>query len=238
MQAADHQFALQPGRELWVGSIEFGKRPFDDIDRVHPPEQGRVRLGDLQRDLGPFPPIGHQPQRLLQVHARHLAPSGRLRASRLPQHLGPLAGCRRLGQRPAQQGLRPAARRCPSPPVPPHATAPAPTHHPPARRRPDARPPAPAGPRRRAAAGPRTDGLGHARRRPATPQARPAQPGEQTAAGHRPPAPRPGQDRPPAAQPIPSLSPRSPPRDAAGSHPLPRRSPGPGPARQGRRSRL
>ena len=52
MQAADHQFAFQPGGELRVGIAEFGQRAFDDVHRFYPPEQRRVRLGDLQRDYG------------------------------------------------------------------------------------------------------------------------------------------------------------------------------------------
>ena len=112
VKPADHQLALQPGRELLVGLAELRERPFDDIHRVHPPEQGRVRLGDLERDLGALPRIGGQPQRLLQQHARRFAPRARLRASRLTQNPGPLRGWRRFGQRPAQQtcrGLRCAA---------------------------------------------------------------------------------------------------------------------------------
>ncbi len=50
MQAADHQFALKPARQLLVSLTEFGERPFDDIHRVHPPEQGRIGIGHLQRD--------------------------------------------------------------------------------------------------------------------------------------------------------------------------------------------
>ena len=58
MQAADHQLAFQPGGELVVGVTEFGERPFDDVHRVHPPEQRRVRLGHLQRDPGALPRAG------------------------------------------------------------------------------------------------------------------------------------------------------------------------------------
>ena len=123
VQAADHQFALQPGRELLVGRTEFGQRPLDDVHRVHPPEQGRVGLGYLQRDLGPGPRACRHPQRLLQQHESPLPPGGDLSASRFPQDPGPLRGRRRLGQCPVQQvrrGLRRAAvhgrpRRLPQP---------------------------------------------------------------------------------------------------------------------------
>jgi hypothetical protein len=92
VQAADHQFALQPGRELRLGRPEFGERPFDDVHRVHPPEQGRMGLGHLQRDLGPDPRAGRHPQRLLQQHEGPLPPGGHLSARRFPQHPGPLRG--------------------------------------------------------------------------------------------------------------------------------------------------
>ena len=123
MQAADHQFALQPGRELLVGRTEFGQRPLDDVHRVHPPEQGRVGLGYLQGDLGPGPRACRHPQRLLQQHESPLPPGGHLSASRFPQDPGPLRGRRRLGQCPVQQvrrSLRRAAvhgrpRRLPQP---------------------------------------------------------------------------------------------------------------------------
>ena len=69
------------------------------------------------------------------MHARHLAPGARLRASRLTQHLRPLPLWRRLGQRPAQQngrGLRRAAvHRRPR-------GLPQPRQHPAITRRPDA----------------------------------------------------------------------------------------------------
>ena len=103
VETADDELALEPGRERLVGLAELRQRPFDDIHRVHPPEQRRVRLGHLERDLGALPRIGGQPQRLLQVHARRLAPGARLRASRLAQDVDPLRGRRRLGQRAAQQ---------------------------------------------------------------------------------------------------------------------------------------
>ena len=112
VQAADHQFALQPGRELRLGRTEFGERPFDDIHRVHPPEQGRIGLGHLQRDLGADPRAGRHAQRLLQQHEGPLPPGGHLGAGRFPQDPGPLPGRRRFGQRPVQQirrGLRRAA---------------------------------------------------------------------------------------------------------------------------------
>jgi hypothetical protein len=117
MQAADHQFALQPARQLPVGRTKFGQRPFDDIHRVHPPEQRRIGLGNLQRDLGALARAGGHPQRFLQQHEGLLPPGGHLGAGRLPQDRGPLLRWRRLGQRPVQQigrGLRRAAvHRCP-----------------------------------------------------------------------------------------------------------------------------
>ena len=112
MKAADHELALEPGRERLVGVAQLRERPLDHIHRLHPPEQRRVRLGDLERDLGALPRIGDQPQRLLQVHARRLAPGARLRARRLAQDADSLPRRRRLGQRAAQQvgrGLRRAA---------------------------------------------------------------------------------------------------------------------------------
>ena len=90
VQAADHEFALQPGRELCLSRTEFGQRPFDDIHRVHPPEQGGIGLGHLQRDLGPGPRAARHPQRLLQQHESPLPPGRHLCASRFPQHPGPL----------------------------------------------------------------------------------------------------------------------------------------------------
>ena len=110
-----HQFAFEPGREFLVGVAELSERAFEDIHRVHPPEQSRIGLGDLERDLGSLTSAGDQLQSLFQQHARRLAPGGRLRVCRLPQHPGALPRWRRLGQRPAQQvgcGLRRAAIHC------------------------------------------------------------------------------------------------------------------------------
>jgi hypothetical protein len=103
---AGQQFAFQPGSESVVGLAEFGQCAFEDIDRFYPPEQCRVGLGDLERDLGPLPLASDQLQCLLQVHACHLAPGGRLRAGRFPQNPGPLPRRWRLGQRAAQQVSR------------------------------------------------------------------------------------------------------------------------------------
>ena len=117
VQAADHQLALQPGRQLLVGSVKFGQCPFDHVHRVRPPEQRRVRLGSLQRDRGTLPRVGGRHQRLLQQHERPLPSRGYLHASCFPQHPGPLTGWRRLGQCPVQQARRSLRRagshRCP-----------------------------------------------------------------------------------------------------------------------------
>jgi hypothetical protein len=88
------------------GRAEFGERPFDDVHRVHPPEQRRVGLGHLQRDLGAPARAGGRPQRLLQQHEGPVPPGGHLRARRFPQDHGPPLRRRRLGQRPVQQAHR------------------------------------------------------------------------------------------------------------------------------------
>ena len=90
MKTADHELALEPSRQRLVGLAELRQRPLDDIHRLHPPEQSRVRLRDLERDLGPLPRIGGQAQRLLQLHARRLTPGARLRLSGLSEDGDPL----------------------------------------------------------------------------------------------------------------------------------------------------
>ena len=102
MEAADYQFAFQPALELLVGFTEFGNGRLDDIHRVHPPEQGRIGLGNLQRDLGTLARVNCRPQRFLQQHAGSLPPGRYLRARRFPQDTGPLLRRWRLGQRPVQ----------------------------------------------------------------------------------------------------------------------------------------
>ena len=106
MKPADHQFTFEPGREQLVGLAQLRERPFDDIHRVHPPEQGRIRLGHLERDLGALPPVGDQPQRLLQQDAPAVPAGAHLRPGRLAQHRRPLRQRRRLGQRTVQQNGR------------------------------------------------------------------------------------------------------------------------------------
>ena len=73
----------------------------------------RVRLGDLERDLGALPPVGDQPQRLLQQHARPVSRPALASARAASRSTAdPLPRRRRLGQRTAQQngrGLRRAA---------------------------------------------------------------------------------------------------------------------------------
>ena len=104
VKTADHELALEARRERLVGIAELGERPLDDVHRVDPPKQGRVRLGDLERELGAFPRIVGEPQRLLQVRARGLAPGAR--PPRGPSRAGAPTRCgggRRLGQRAAQQ---------------------------------------------------------------------------------------------------------------------------------------
>ena len=112
MKTTDHELALEPGRERLISLAQLRERPFDHIHRIRPPEQRRVRFGDLESDRPALSRIVREPQRLLQVHARRLAPCARLRASRLTQYVASICKRGRLSQRAAEQagrGLRRAA---------------------------------------------------------------------------------------------------------------------------------
>ena len=92
VEAADDELAFEPGREHVVSLAELLQRALDDVHRVDPPEQRRVRLRHLERDLSAFARLVGQPQRLLQAHAGRLAPRACLRASRRAQDVHPLRG--------------------------------------------------------------------------------------------------------------------------------------------------
>ena len=117
VNSAHHQLGLQPRRKRLVGIPQLRHGTLEDIDRVHPPKQTRVRLGDLERELGTLPRIRDQSKRLLQVRTRHLAAGARRRARSLTQDAETLRKRWRLCQRTAQQARsgrrRAAAHRRP-----------------------------------------------------------------------------------------------------------------------------
>jgi hypothetical protein len=67
MQAGHDELTLQARGEHVIGIAELGQALLQDVDGIHPPEQRRVGLGHLQRDLGPPDRAHHQAQRLLQT---------------------------------------------------------------------------------------------------------------------------------------------------------------------------
>jgi hypothetical protein len=75
VQTADDQLAREPRREQFVCLAEpASARSITSTAS----KQRRVRLCDLERDLGPLARIGGQLQRLFQVHAGNLATGVRL----------------------------------------------------------------------------------------------------------------------------------------------------------------
>jgi hypothetical protein len=110
VNAADHQFPLKPGSQLFIGIAELSERPFDHVDRVRPPEEGRVGLSDLECNLRTLTRIAGEAQGLLQVFEGSLSPCGRLRPGGLPQDLNPQMIWGRFSQRPAQEVCRGARR--------------------------------------------------------------------------------------------------------------------------------
>ena len=103
MKTAHDQLALQPSGQCFVAVAELGKCPLDHIDRVDPPEQRGVSLGDLERDLGPLPRVGGELQSLLEMKAGGLAPGARLRPGQLAQDVDSPRSWRRFGQRAGKQ---------------------------------------------------------------------------------------------------------------------------------------
>jgi hypothetical protein len=110
VKTAYDELAFESRGERLVGITELSQGPFDDIDRLHPTKQRRVGLGDIERDLGPLPRVGRQPQRLLQSHASLHLPGARLRPSSLAQDVNALAERGRFQERPIQQLGRGAGR--------------------------------------------------------------------------------------------------------------------------------
>src|SRR5689334_823580 len=84
VKAADDELAFQPASERLICVAEFCQSSLDGIHRINPAEQCRVRLSDLERDLGSFTWIGRQSQRLLEVNERRFAPCAHLCTGRPP----------------------------------------------------------------------------------------------------------------------------------------------------------
>jgi hypothetical protein len=94
MKTAHHELALKPSREHLISITELRESPVDHIDRLHPAEQSRVRLRDLECDLSSLATVASAPQRLLQIGARRLAPGAGLRARSLLQDGNSVGGRR------------------------------------------------------------------------------------------------------------------------------------------------
>ena len=60
VEPGHHELALQPRGQRAVAVGELAQRPLEHLDRVDPPEQRRVGLGHLERDLGPLAGVVHQ----------------------------------------------------------------------------------------------------------------------------------------------------------------------------------
>jgi hypothetical protein len=75
VKTAYDELALESRDERLVGITELSQSPLDDIDRLHPPKQRRIGLGDVKRDLGPLPRVGRAVRRTAGDRARNHPPS-------------------------------------------------------------------------------------------------------------------------------------------------------------------
>ena len=205
VKTADDELALQARRERLVGIAELRERPFEDVHGLHPPKQGRVRLGDLQRGsrrarAARRPAAAPPPGARTPSRARRSPPRAPSHAGRRPARAG---GGGSASARPSRSAAACGAPLCIAACAASRrraSTQGSPDRTDTDEMRADL---SCAGPHRRGAGGRRCDGRRRARRCPATPRWHRGRPDGRSAEGRRRPAPPGERGRRPAARPRP-----------------------------------